>query len=81
MSDIPRYPISIYFKDTGEWVKDKAYTSEMELIVGLEFADTEENDDAWAVKAIDAFGRDVNLKVEAINLKRFELTNHDSSKT
>ncbi len=73
MDSTPQYPITIFYKDTGEWVKGEKYKSEMELIVGLEFADTDENDNSWAVKAVDALGREVSLKVEAIDLKRFEL--------
>lgn len=74
LNNKPEYPITIYFRDTGEWVKDEEYSTEMELITGLEFADTEEKEDAWAVKATDKHGRNVSLKIEAIDLVRFEIS-------
>ena len=73
MDESPKYPITIYFRDTGEWVEDENYENEMDMVVGLEFADTEEKEDAWAVRAVDSLGREVSLKIEAIALERFEL--------
>jgi len=74
MTDNPCYPITIYYRDSGEWKESESYDSEMDLVVGLEFADTEEVEDAWAIKAVDKYDREVSLKVEAIELVRFELS-------
>lgn len=73
MIDNPCYPITIYYRDSGVWKKSESYDSEMDLVTGLEFADTEEVEDAWAIKAVDKYNREVSLKVEAIELVRFEL--------
>ena len=73
IEDRPCYPIAVYFRDTGSWVKSETFDTEIDLTIGLEFADTEETDDAWAIKALDKYGREVSLKIEAIELVRFEL--------
>lgn len=75
MTQEPKYPITIFYRDTGQWVEDETYDNEMDLLVGLEFADTDEAEDAWAIKAVDSLDRDVSLKIEAIELIRFTLTN------
>ena len=73
MKNTPCYPITLYFRNTGEWVKSETFDNEQDLVVGLEFADTDEEDDAWAIRALDKYDREVSLKVEAIELVRFEL--------
>ena len=43
------------------------------LSLGLEFADTDEPEEAWAIRATDRYGREVSLRVEAIELVHFRL--------
>ncbi|WP_417542203.1 hypothetical protein [Methylophaga thalassica] len=73
MNDKPQYPITIFYRDLGDWVEKETFHTEMDLLVGLEFADTNEQENAWAIKAVDALGRNINLKIEAIELIKFEL--------
>ncbi|WP_293675171.1 hypothetical protein, partial [Thiolapillus sp.] len=73
MTDTPSYPITIYFHDGGNWIKTAVYDNEFDLVVGLEFADTDEPEEAWAIRATDRYGREVSLRVEAIELVHFRL--------
>lgn len=73
MTDTPSYPITVYFRNAGNWIKNAVYDNEFDLVVGLEFADTDEPEEAWGIRATDRYGREVSLQVEAIELVRFGL--------
>lgn len=67
---IPEYPIRVKFLKEEE---EYEYENEMELVCDLEWFDSEDNDPKDATLVKDRLGREVILKIEALELKKFEL--------
>jgi hypothetical protein len=62
----PTFPITVYFDDGTKW----ELRSPDALAYNLEWFDSDEGDD---IQVLDANGRRVSVKVEALELKRLML--------
>jgi len=68
--DKPEYPIKVIFFNGGE---ECVYKNEEEMVCDLEFFDSEDNDPEDATLVTDGRGREVILKIESLDLLKFEL--------
>jgi hypothetical protein len=68
LSDKPQFPIKVFFyEDNDEWILN----SEDDIALNLEWFDSEDIEEN--TKVTDRLGRPVRLKVEALQVIKFEL--------
>ncbi|TRY28677.1 hypothetical protein [Aliiglaciecola sp. M165] len=65
MARTPKYPITVLFEED---LRIETFNSEIELITTLEWFNNEEEE----IKVIDVTGARVILRIEALELKKFE---------
>ncbi|MCF8722310.1 hypothetical protein LQ236_000330 [Nitrospina gracilis] len=73
----PSYPVKVVFFEKGEKVEEEIYENEMEMCCDLEWFDSEVNTPEDTTIVTDRLGREVVLKIEALELIKFELKDKD----
>lgn len=75
MKDAPQYPILVIYYESGEAVEQETYDDEDDLVMDLEWFDSEHRPEEAAI--FDRDGRRVRLKIEAMKVLICELAEPD----